>query len=222
MPPAASSRSRPHRWVDRQQRRRHAPLLRWLDRSFGARLLLAAAGAILALAVVNRWEQCRDAGFGNGCLGRDAGGVVSVGNLEAFSIVTAGLLFILEGGKRRQRDHIEAMELILSCQQAGVRFSHARNEALELLSDAGLWLDGLDLSQCCLDGLRVPGGRWRQVNLSGSSLRGADLRQLDLRGARLSGADLSDADLRGAQLEGADLAGAVLTGSRRDPLPPGE
>lgn len=201
------------RWVERQQRRRHSPLLRLIDRSFGLRLLLAAAGALVALATVNRWEQCRDQGFRRGCVWHDAGGVVSVDNLEAFSIVTAGFLFILEGGQRRQREHTAAMELILSCQQARVRFSHARNQALELLSEAGLWLDELDLSGSLLDGLRIPGARWRGVNLAGSSLQNADLRQVDWRQANLQGANLQGANLQGANLQGANLTGSRLAGA---------
>lgn len=219
---SADPLSRP-RWVDRQRRRQHSPLLRLIDRSFGLRLLLAAAGATLAMAVVNRWEQCRDQGFRRGCVWHDAGGVLSVDNLEAFSIVTAGFLFILEGGQRRQREHMAAMELILSCQQARVRFSHARNQALELLSEAGLWLDGLDLSGTLLDELSIPGARWRGVKLAGCSLRCSDLRQVDLRqadlsdadlqGANLEGANLADANLLGANLAGANLAGATLNGT---------
>jgi len=205
----------PHRrWQERQRRRQQSPLLRLIDRSFGVRLLLAAAAATLALAAVNRWEQCRQQGFAQGCVWHDAGGVVSVGNLEALSIVTAGFLFILEGGQRRQREHIAAMELILSCQQARVRFSQARNQALELLSEAGLWLDELDLSATVLDGLRIPGARWRGVNLANSSLREADLRQVDWRQANLQGTDLRHSDLRGADLSGANLKGANLQGTR--------
>jgi hypothetical protein len=202
------------RWVEQQHRRQQSPLLRLLDRSFSLRLLLAATGALVALATVNRWEQCRDQAFARGCVWHDAGGVVSIDNLEAFSIVTAGFLFILEGGQRRQREHIAAMELILSCQQAKVRFSHARNQALEQLSEAGLWLDELDLSGSLLDDLRIPGARWRGVNLAGSSVQRADLRQVDWREANLQAADLSHSDLRGANLSGANLSGAILTGAR--------
>jgi hypothetical protein len=223
-------------WLERQRRRRQSALLRLLDHSLGLRLLVAAAVASLALAAVNRYEQCRDQGFARGCVWRDAGGVVSVGNLEAFSIVTAGILFLLESGKRRQREHHEAMDVILASQQAGVRFAPARNDALELVSRAGLELDHWDLSGIDLDQLRIAGVRWHGVNLSGSSLRHADLRRADLgeanlcaadlshadlrgadlRAADLRDADLSQADLRGARLEGARLDGAVLNGSRRD------
>jgi uncharacterized protein YjbI with pentapeptide repeats len=148
-----------------------------------------------------------------GCLIHDAGGVMSVGNLEALSIMTASFLFMLEAGPRRQRDHLDAMELILSCRQAAVRFSYARNEALELLAAAGIWLDGQDLSGIILDEIRLTGARMQGVNLSGSSLRQADLRECDLRGADLRGADLRGARLEGACLEGAHLDGAWTDGA---------
>jgi len=220
-------------WEERQRRRRLSRFHRLLERSFGFRLLLAATAAGLLLGAVNRWEHCRSHHFESGCLLADPGGIVTVGNVESLSIVTAAFLFLLEGGKRRQREHLEAMEVILSCQQAGARLSHARNQALELLSESGLWLDGVDLSATNLDDLRVPYARWRDVNLSNSSLRrvlladadlqhsdlsGADLSQAnlqhaDLRGANLKGSDLRDADLSGADLSGADLSGADLTGA---------
>ena len=84
-------------WVERQRRRRRSPLLRLVDQIFGLRLLLAATAAMVALIAVNRFEQCRDRGFPPGCVRQDAGGVVTVGNLEAFSIMTAAFLYILEG-----------------------------------------------------------------------------------------------------------------------------
>jgi len=203
-------------WAELQRRRRHNRFHRLLDRSFGFRLLLAAAGAVLLLGGVNRWEQCRSHGFASGCLLADPGGIVNVSNVESLSIVTAAFLFLLEGDKRRQRDHLEAMEVILSCQQAGARLSHSRNGALERLSESGLWLDGLDLSGTHLDDLQVPHARWRQVNLSNASLQraclaDADLQQSDLSHADLSQANLQHADLRGATLRGADLRGADLS-----------
>ena len=145
-----------------------------LQRSFGFRLLLAAGAAVLLLAVVNRWENCRSNRFAAGCLVADAGGIVSVGNVESLSIVTAAFLFVLEAGKRRQQDNIEAMEVILTCQQAGAKMSFARNSALEMLTASGLWLDGLDLSHAQLDEVQAPHGHWREVNLHRASLRGAN------------------------------------------------
>jgi hypothetical protein len=210
-PAAPTPQSR--RWLEAYRRRRRSPLFRRIDRSFRLRLLLAALVALAALVVVNRWEHCRQAGWGSGCLWRDAGGVVTVANMEAFSIVTAGVLYVLEGGRRRQREHYEALELILMYQQAGVRTSHARSQALELLSEAGFSPDGLDLSGIDLEEIQLAGARWPGVNLAGSSLRGAVLRGTDLRGAHLHGADFQGADLRAADLQGADLRDADLGGA---------
>lgn len=201
-------------WMQRRRNQRRSAWRRRLEHSFGLRLLVAFSAALAALAVVNRWDQCRHSHLVKGCLWRDAGGVVSVDNLEALSIMTAGFLFILEGGQRRQRQNVEAMELVFNCQQAGVRFSHARNEALEQLCQAGVWMDGLDLSSTNLDDLQMAGVRWRQVNLAGASLRSADLRGADLQGANLQNADLSHADLRDANLDATNLEGATLEGAR--------
>ncbi|MCP9917687.1 pentapeptide repeat-containing protein [Cyanobium sp. ATX 6F1] len=221
-------------WAQIQREKQQRWFYRLLDRSFGFRLLVAVGSAILLLGAVNRWEQCRDHGVSAACVLRDAGGIISVSNMESLSIVTAAFLYVLEGSKRRQRENQEALEVILTFQQAGAKLSYARNSALERLSEGGLWLDGLDLSRTHLDDLQAAGGRWREVNLSRASLRhacfedadlrGADLseadlshanlRHADLRGASLRGADLSEADLRGAALTGASTEGARLSGTR--------
>jgi len=216
-------RSRPHR------RPGQRPLARILDHSFPLRLLLALVAAGALLGGVNRWEECRRTHFAQGCLFRDPGGIVTVANVEALSIVTAAFLYLLEGRQRRQRENLQAMEVLLSCQQAGARMSQARNDALETLSAQGIWLDGLDLKGAVLDALQAPYGRWRRTNLRQASLQGACLHDTDLQGADLAGADLRqavlvhadlreadlrDADLRRADLRGADLRGADTTGAR--------
>ena len=193
--------------------------LPWLiDHSFPLRLLLALVAAAAFLGVVNRWENCRSHDFARGCLQRDAGGIITVSNVESLSIVTAALLYLLEAGPRRRRENLEAMGVIMDCQQAGARLSYARNEAVEKLSARGIWLDGLDLSRAHLEQLRAPCSRWRSVNLHQACLKGACLHDIDLQGADLSGADLrgaqlAHADLRGADLRGADLRQADLCGA---------
>ena len=205
-------------WVEREQRRRRSRWRQLLDGSFSMRVLLATGAATVLLITVNRWEHCRKAGFAQGCLLADAGGVINVGNVESLSIVSAAFLYLLERNRHRQREHLEAMEVLLSCQQAGARLSLARNDALENLSARGLWLDGLDLSHAVLQELRAPHGRWRAVSLHGADLRhaclhDADLQQSDLSQADLRHCDLRHADLRGANLRDADLRGADLTGA---------
>jgi len=216
-------------------RRRRGPRW-WFDHSFGLRLLLSLVLAGALLGLVDRWQNCRSLGFARGCLESDPGAVVTIGNIESLSIVAAAFLYLLEGNQRRQRENLAAMDVILACQQARARLSHARNDALEMLSARGVWLDGLDLSGAHLDDLRAAQGRWRGVQLQGASLRrasfqdadlqGADLRGADLAGgslehadlrqARLEDCDLRHVDLRGADLRGARLAGARLEGSRLD------
>lgn len=211
------------RWADIQREQQRRWFYRLLDRSFGFRLLLAAGAAVALLMATNRWEQCRQAHFRAGCLQRDAGGIISVSNVESLSIVTAAFLYVLEGRKRRQRENQEALEAILTFQQAGATVSFARNAALELLSERGLWLDGLDISRADLDGLTARGARWRGTNLGQASLReacfedadlsGSDLRDADLSRARLVHCDLRGCDLRGANLSHTELRGADLRGA---------
>lgn len=225
-------RRRPWPW----RKRRPRGVRWWFEHHFPLRLLLALLAAGLLLGLVDRWENCRDHQFQQGCLMRNTDAVISISNVESLSIVTAAFLYLFEGTQRRQRENLAAMEVILSCQQARARLSHARNDALETLSRRGIWLDGLDLSLAQLDDLQAPHARWRAVNLQNASLRraclhdtdlqeadlsGADLRQArlehaDLRGAMLRGCDLRGADLRGADLRGSDTAGARLDGALLD------
>lgn len=218
------------------RKRRPRGVCWWFEHHFPLRLLLALLAAGLLLGLVDRWENCRDHQFQQGCLMRNTDAVISISNVESLSIVTAAFLYLFEGTQRRQRENLAAMEVILSCQQARARLSHARNDALETLSRRGIWLDGLDLSLAQLDDLQAPHARWRAVNLQNASLRraclhdtdlqeadlsGADLRQArlehaDLRGAMLRGCDLRGADLRGADLRGSDTAGARLDGALLD------
>jgi hypothetical protein len=214
------------RWAQIQREHRQNYFYRLVDHSFAFRLFLATASALVLLMGANRWDHCRELGFGTGCLQRDAGGIISVGNLEALSVATAAFLYLLEGRQRRLQQNVDAFKLILTFQQSGAKLSYARNDALEQLNEAGLWLDGLDLSQANLDELNASGGRWRRVNLHRASLRNAHFEDADLGGCDLRYADLSHgnfrhADLRGANLTGAnlshaDLRGANLTGALTD------
>lgn len=206
----------PEARVKRQRRRRRSPIHRLLDHSFGLRLLLACLAALAALGSVNRFEQCRDQGFARGCVWQDAGGVVEIANLEAFSIMTAAFLYVLEGGIRRQREMLEAHNVIIACQQAGLRDAPARNDALERLSRAGLEFSGWDLSGLNLDQIEISGAVWPGVNLSHSSLQGSVLRKADLHQANLEMADLSGADLRGTDLSDTNLNGTNLAHVRWD------
>ena len=166
------------RWLDRRRRLLRLAPVRWLEQVFALRLLLALALGIAALVVVNRWEHCRNHNLSAACLTRDAGGVVTVGNLEALSIVTASMLYVLEGGRRRQRVLDE------------LRLPRARWRSAQL---AGASLRHADLRGC---------------DLQDADLSAADLSGVDLSDADLTGADLRGANLQGALLEGACLQNA--------------
>ena len=214
-------RSRPLTWYERQRRRRATPFFRLLDSSFGFRVLIAAALSFGLLAAVNRFENCHDPSSRPDCLTSDFLDIISIGNVESFSIVTAAIVYLLEAAKRKEKEHHEMLELLLAQRQAGASNSLGRLRALEMLSADGLWQDGFDLGGANLEGLRIPFSRWRGANFSGTVLRnadchGADLVEADFSRADLSGANFRDADLRGANFTGADLSQTDLRGARVD------
>lgn len=227
-------------WYENQQRRRRSPFLRRLDRSFQFRVLIAAACSFALLSAVNRFENCHNSRLATDCLTSDYLDIISIGNVESFSIVAAAFVYIFEAGKRKEREHHEMVDLLLAQRKAGTANSLGRIRAIEDLAADGLWQDGFDLQRANLEGLRIPFSRWRGANFSATVLRDADLHGVDLQGANFSdadlcGADLSaadlsgacfararlhQADLRGARLAGADFQDADLSGALTDqPLP---
>lgn len=196
-------------WYDNQQRRRNSPFFRRLDRSFKFRMLIAAACSFALLSLVNRFENCHASRLDPSCLTSDYLDIISIGNVETFSLVAAAFVYIFEAGKRKEREHHEMLDLLLAQRQAGASNSLGRIRALEDLCAAGLWRDDFDLQGANLEGLRIPFSRWRGANFSGTVLRHADLH-----GADLQGADFSDADLTGADLSTADLTGARFARAR--------
>lgn len=200
-------------WYGQQQSRRNSPFLRRIDRSFRFRLLLASTGALLVLGLLNRAEICRAKDHAPNCVFQDFGSLLSVGNLESYSIATATLLYLLESERRHEQDNREAYETIMAAAQANLVHSISRIRAIETLSDAGCILENLDLHGADLTGLQIPNTQMPRINLSGTVLAHADLRGSDLTGANLAGADLTGANLTGADLTQANLAEANLTGA---------
>jgi hypothetical protein len=179
--------------VVRQQRRLVSRFFRLLDGSFLFRLALSGAAAMALLLLVNSYATCRNNRWAPGCLWRDAEALISVGNVESLSIVTAAFLYVLEAQKRRQRDNIEAYELLMNCNASGVKWLVGRISALEILNSSGLPIDGQQLAGFDLRNLQAANGHWHNVNLEGSVLRQANLAGTDLSGSNLRGADLRDA-----------------------------
>lgn len=210
-------------WYERQRERKANPFFRLIDRSFPFRVVVAALSALILLSLVHRFEVCRAKNYSPECEFTDILSVVTVGNLESFSIVTVAILYILERGNNKRQEHAAMWEAILTAREAGAARSMGRIIAIETLSRDGLWLDGQDFQGAILESLDVPDARLRSVNFSDTVLTdanfaradlvGAIFQRADLRGANLSGADLSNADLVEAILEGANLMGANLTGA---------
>jgi uncharacterized protein YjbI with pentapeptide repeats len=223
-------------WYENQCRRRQSPFFRLLDRSFGFRFLVAAVASFYLLAAVNRFENCQVDHAKDDCLTSSFYEIVSIGNVESFSIVAAGLVYIMEAGRRKEKEHQKKFEVIRAARNSGFKGHLGRIRALEDLAPDGLGQDDVDLHEIYLDGLRLPRSRWRGANFAGSLLRGADFRHTDLQRASFKNADLSGADLRGAdlrnvifsnsimrnvdlrraQLDGAIFLGADLVGVRSD------
>jgi hypothetical protein len=223
-------------WYENQCRRRKYPFFRLLDRSFSFRVLIAAVASFCLLAVVNRFENCHGDHAKDDCLTSSFYEIISIGNVESFSIVTAALVYIMEAGRRKEKEHQENLELILAARESRIKGHLGRIRALENLAADGVWQDDIDLHGIILEGLRLPNSRWRGADFTGSVLKGAnfrhadlqssnftnadlsksDLRDADLREANFTNSDLSDVDLRGAKLDGAIFLGADLTGVRSD------
>ncbi len=213
----------PSTWFSRQQRRRSSPFWLLVDRSFGFRVLIAAGLSFVLLSVVNRFDNCHGSEAVENCLTSNFLDVISVGNVESFSIVTAAITYMLEAGRRKEREHQEQLGLLLTLREAGIAVSLGRIRAIEDLVADGVWQDNFDLQGTNLEGVRIPYSRWRGGNFAHAVLRQANLRGADLRGAvftgadlcqaNLAGSDLTEADFSGASLADADLTGAILSGA---------
>ena len=198
-------------WLTRQQRRRASPFFLLLDRSFGFRVMIAAILSFALLSLVNRFDNCNGADPRENCLTSNFLDVISIGNVESFSIVTAGFVYILEAGRRKEREHHEQLALLLAQQEAGVKYSLGRIRAIEDLSSDGIWQDDFDLHGTNLEGLRIPFSRWRGCDFANTVLCKANLKGADLKGANFTEADLSEADLAGSDLTQANFTRAILT-----------
>lgn len=198
-------------WYEKQKKRKSHPFYRLIQRSFTFRLILASFISLIILGLVNRFEVCHDSKFSSDCLSTNIAEIISIDNVESFSIVAAAWIYILESAKRKKQDNFEALERINTFQNSGIIYSLGRIEALEQVSNAGIYLDNYNLQGVNLEYIALPYGRLRNVNLSNTVLSNADLTYTDLQGVNLTNADLTKANLTGANLTGANLTGANLT-----------
>lgn len=141
--------------------------------------------------------------------------IIEINNLEAFAILVAGIIYILEIHKRvgeHTEKRIKAAEVWQHIDfTSGKTNSYARIKALEFLNNHNESLEELqlvanaDLQKIDLTGANLKGSKFKHVNLRYAKLRGADLSNVDFRNADLSYADLRDADLNNANFSNADL-----------------
>lgn len=172
-------------WFSRRQRRRRSPFYLLLDRSFGFRVLIAAGLSFVLLSVVNRFDNCHGSEAVEHCLTSNFLDVISISNVESFSIVTAAIVYMREADRRKEREHHEQLDLLLTLREAGITVSLGRVRAIEDLSADGVWQDNFDLQGTHLEGVRIPHSRWRGGNFAQAVLHRADLRGADLRGTGL-------------------------------------
>ena len=93
-------------WFEKQKLRKKNPFFRLLNRSFSFRLLIASAISLGILGAVHRFEVCHAKNYSSDCLAANLGDIISVGNVESFSIVAAAWLYILESSKRKQQKNL--------------------------------------------------------------------------------------------------------------------
>ena len=124
-----------------------------------------------------------------------------------FSIIFAVIFYFAESGDRKKQKHFQAWQLINSVGKGGAK------EALEELNRDQVLLAGINLKNCYLERIRLPGAYLWKANLAGAYLSRANLEGTRLWKASLAGAYLSGASLEGANLIEANLLGANLTGA---------
>lgn len=157
------------------------------------------------------------------CWVREALSVVTLDNIEGFSILLVAVLYILESKQRKQQSYYEAWQVIDAA--SGVETSYARSQALQYLNREKVSLrsidapsgdlENIDLSKADLEYADFRGANLKNANFSHSNLKGADFSYGNAAtGASLQGADLMNADLEDANLSGTDLRGTNLSHAR--------
>ncbi len=172
------------------------------------RVLLAIVIAYLLMLTFSHIEQwnkqqlvCKSQYSFLQCFYKQALSVIEVNNIEAFSILAAASLYLLESRERRRSTIYQAWQVIDNAAAANVSTSYARIKALEDLNQYGVSLKALDL----------PGADLHEIDLAGADLCVANLNYANLIYANLKRANLTDAQLEGANLSRARLKEANLT-----------
>ena len=200
---------------------KHTHLIRFIQRMMERlvifRVLLAVFFTYVVLLSL-RWVEYAENSIvcSNGarieCLAKELLSIISIGNIEGFSILLVAVLYIVESRQRKRKTHYETWQVIDAA--SGVETSYARFQAMQDLNKDGVSMRSID----------VPGGDLENINLQGADLELADLRGANLKNANLSSANLKDAqlgvgknrkrtNLENANLQGANLQGANISGA---------
>lgn len=115
----------------------------------------------------------------------------------------------------RRRERVSTAWSLLKPQQGGAA------DALETLVNDGAKIQGTDLSNMLLNGVRISatkaGDSFRNAKFNGANLTGADFSGVDLTGAQFHCANIAGADFTGATLTDANFRGAHHYGSSEKP-----
>lgn len=197
-----------------------------LDRSIWFRILLGLIIAYLALLIFDWFELVSsdidvcEPKLSLNCFTKKLIGILTIDNLESFSLLLVATLYVIESRQRRRQSQYESWQVIDAA--VGVETSYARFKALQDLNSDGVSLRGIDMPSVDLEGINLAGADLRDADLRGVSLKGANLRSANLQGANFSKDDdkktasLENADLTNANLASANIEGVNFTGASLD------
>ena len=208
---------KPGQWVKQRTKAIKDSFLRQIDRSISFRLLLSLLAAYVAVYAVREIEvnfntHQRDCdNHSIPCLISEFLSLITVENIEGFSILVVANLYLLESRDRKQKKHYEAWQVVDSAAAAKVPTSYARIKALQDLNEDGVSLYSLDLPKADLRNINLRGADLRETTLPGVIFKNANLENANLENANLTAADLTDANLTNANLKGVNFKLADLT-----------
>jgi len=209
----------PSQWITKKTNKIKNSFVRRIDRSISFRLLLSLLAAYAAVYIVREIEvhyNTHQADCNNhsiGCLVSEFLSLITVENIEGFSILVVANLYLLESRDRKQKKHYEAWQVLDRAAAAKVPTSYARIKALQDLNEDGVSLYSLDLPKADLRNINLSGADLRETTLPGVIFKNANLENASLENANLTAADLSGANLSGANLRGVNFKLADLTGA---------
>ncbi|PLZ94942.1 hypothetical protein CEN50_23935 [Fischerella thermalis CCMEE 5268] len=184
------------------------------------RVLLAIMIAyflMLTFSHIEQWSNqqpvCKSQDLLLQCFYKQALSIIALDNIEAFSILAAASLYLLESRERRRNTIYQAWQVIDNAAAANVSTSYARIKALEDLNQYGVSLKALDLAGADLHEIDLAGADLCVANLNYANLIYANLKRANLTDAQLEGANLSRARLKEANLTYANLNSAQLEGA---------